>query len=97
MENKCHIVPMEEAKFEDYEVQFDDVTVTYSQNDEDGDDCQEIVFKTKSIGAGRYYNISTQSWSFENLTEFATVLKDFIIRAGMDLNDLIVNLKNENN
>ena len=98
MENKYHIVPMDEANFDDYEIQFYDVKITYSQNDDENrDNSQEIVISTRDNGGGRFYNISTESWSFDTLAEFANILKDFAIRAGMDLNDLIVNLENKKN
>lgn len=68
-----------------YDVAIDDVSVTYSQNDdEDSNEAQSITISSRNNGAGRYLNIKTNSWSFDSIEQLEMMIDDFKRRALID-------------
>lgn len=76
----------EDFKFEDEHIGVDDVSVTYLQNsdctEEDGN-VQSITISTRNNGVGRFINIKTENWSFDDINELEELIKDFKQRAGL--------------
>lgn len=75
----------EDFKFEDGHIGIDDVSITYLQNGdctEDGN-VQSITISTRNNGVGRFINIKTENWSFDDIKELEELIKDFKQRAGL--------------
>jgi hypothetical protein len=66
----------------DMTVSVESMSVTYIQ---DGDhESQSITIKTGDHGAGLFYTITTDGWSFDSVTELVNLIQDFLKRAGAD-------------
>ena len=76
----------EDFKFEDSIVGIDNASITYLQSsdctEEDGN-VQSITISTRNNGVGRFMNIKTENWSFDNINELEELIKDFKQRAGL--------------
>ena len=59
-------------------------TLIFSQDgdssQEEPDNPQEIKIETENEGAGDYYIISTQRWSFTDIEDFVELLKRITLR-----------------
>ena len=76
----------EDFKFEDGHIGIDDVSITYLQNSdctEEDENVQSITISTRNNGIGRFINIKTENWSFDNINELEEIIKDFKQRAGL--------------
>lgn len=74
----------EDFKFEDGHIGIDDVSITYLQNSdctEEDENVQSITISTRNNGLGRFMNIKTENWSFEDINELEELIKDFKQRA----------------
>lgn len=68
-------------------VYFDDVSVTYCQNEDctqNMDEVQTLTISSRNNGIGRFINIKTESWSISDFDELKEVLEDFIKRAEIE-------------
>lgn len=76
----------EDFKFEDELVGVDDVSITYLQNSdctEEDENAQSIIISTRNNGVGRFINIKTENWSFNDVDELIKLIEDFKKRAGL--------------
>ena len=76
----------EDFKFEDGHIGIDNVSITYLQNNdctEEEGNVQSITISTRNNGIGRFINIKTENWSFDNINELEELIKDFKQRAGL--------------
>lgn len=76
----------EDFKFEDGHIGIDDVSITYLQNSdctEEDENVQSITISTRNNGIGRFVNIKTENWSFDDINELEELIKDFKQRAGL--------------
>lgn len=76
----------EDFKFEDGHIGIDDVSITYLQNSdctEEDENVQSITISTRNNGVGRFINIKTENWSFDDINELEELIKDFKQRAGL--------------
>lgn len=76
----------EDFKFEDGHIGIDDVSITYLQNSdctEEDENVQSITISTRNNGVGRFVNIKTENWSFDDINELEELIKDFKQRAGL--------------
>lgn len=76
----------EDFKFEDGHIGIDDVSITYLQNSdctEEDENVQSITMSTRNNGVGRFINIKTENWSFDDINELEDLIKDFKQRAGL--------------
>ena len=76
----------EDFKFEDGHIGIDDVSITYLQNSdctEEDENVQSITISTRNNGIGRFVNIKTENWSFDDINELEDLIKDFKQRAGL--------------
>ena len=74
----------EDFKFEDGHIGIDDVSITYLQNSdctEEDENVQSITISTRNNGIGRFINIKTENWSFDDINELEELIKDFKKRA----------------
>lgn len=87
--SRITIVPIEDERtYEDNIVAFDDVSVTYIQNNdgcaESDEGVQTLTITTRNNGAARFLSIKTDNWSFEDANELVDIINDFKKRAGID-------------
>ena len=76
----------EDFKFEDGHIGIDDISITYLQNSdctEEDENVQSITISTRNNGIGRFINIKTENWSFDDINELEELIKDFKQRAGL--------------
>lgn len=76
----------EDFKFEDGHIGIDDVSITYLQNSdctEEDENVQSITISTRNNGVGRFINIKTENWSFDDVDELIKLIEDFKKRAGL--------------
>ena len=70
----------EDFKFEDELVGVDDVSITYLQNSdctEEDENAQSIIISTRNNGVGRFINIKTENWSFNDVDELIKLIAKF--------------------
>jgi hypothetical protein len=61
------------------------IAVTYTQQaDSNTDEQQTLTIETDDAGGGMYLSISTERWSFDNVTDLVNLIQDFLKRAGAD-------------
>ena len=86
--NRITIVPIEDERaYNDNVVAFDDVSITYVQNQdctESEEEVQALTITTRNNGMARFLNIKTENWSIENADELIDIINDFKKRAGID-------------
>lgn len=87
--SRITIVPIEDKRaYKDNIVAFDDVSVTYIQNNdncaESDEEVQTLTITTRNNGAARFLNIKTEDWSFEDADELIDIINDFKKRANVD-------------
>lgn len=81
------ILPIEQMHYEDEQVAFDDVIVTYVQSEDctqNRDDVQSITLSTRNNGEARFINIKTDSWSISDIDDLAKIIDNFKQRAGLN-------------
>ena len=74
----------EDFKFENGHIGIDNMSITYLQNSdctEEDENVQSITISTRNNGIGRFINIKTENWSFDDVNEIINLVKDFKKRA----------------
>lgn len=87
--SRITIVPIEDERaYKDNIVVFDDVSVTYIQNNdscaESDEEVQTLTITTRNNGAARFLSIKTENWSIEDADELIDIINDFKKRANVD-------------
>lgn len=81
------IKPTEEVTLRDNkgddDIYVKDVTIEYSQDSANDENCQFIKIFTENNGVARYINISTEKWSFADIDDLIEILQDFKKRASL--------------
>ena len=70
----------ERDKFEWFFI--DKVSIQYSQKVHN--DFQELTIETDDAGGGRFFNIKTDKFSFNDEEEFKDLIRDFLMRAKIE-------------
>ena len=84
------ILEYENSKFEDGDVVIDEVSVTYTQNNdctEDREGCQVLHVQARNNGVARFISLSTDGenwWSIDDIPSLVKLLEDFKHRSGLD-------------
>lgn len=65
------------------DVYIEDVSVEYSQDSTDDDEYQTLRVFTENNGVARYFNISTEKFSFADIDDLIKILNDFKERADL--------------
>lgn len=67
----------------DNDVYVEDVSVEYSQDSTDDEGYQTLRVFTENNGVARYFNISTEKFSFADIDDLIKILNDFKERADL--------------
>lgn len=79
-----HAIDSEEFNYKSQQIGIDDVSIQYVQTGdctEDEDNVQTITISSRNSGVGRFLNIKTDGWSFDNIDELTEIINDFKQRA----------------
>lgn len=79
-----HAIDSEEFNYKSQQIGIDDVSIQYVQKGdctEDEDNVQTIIISSRNNGVGRFLNIKTDGWSFDNIDELTEIINDFKQRA----------------
>lgn len=79
-----HAIDSEEFNYKSQQIGIDDVSIQYVQTGdctEDKDSVQTITISSRNNGVGRFLNIKTDGWSFDNIDELTEIINDFKQRA----------------
>lgn len=79
-----YAIDNDEFNYKSQQIGIDDVSVQYVQTGdctESEDDVQTITISSRNSGVGRFFNIKTDGWSFDNIDELTEIINDFKQRA----------------
>lgn len=79
-----YAIDSEEFNYKSQQIGIDDVSIQYVQTGdctEDKDNVQAITISSRNNGVGRFLNIKTDGWSFDNIDELTEIINDFKQRA----------------
>lgn len=79
-----HAIDSEEFNYKSQQIGINDVSIQYVQTGdctEDEDNVQTITISSRNNGVGRFLNIKTDGWSFDNIDELTEIINDFKQRA----------------
>ena len=79
-----HAIDSEEFNYKFQQIGIDDISIQYVQTGdctEDEDNVQTITISSRNNGVGRFFNIKTDGWSFDNIDELTEIINDFKQRA----------------
>ena len=79
-----HAIDSKEFNYKPQQIGIDDVSIQYVQAGdctESEDNVQTITISSRNNGVGRFLNIKTDGWSFDNIDELTEIINDFKQRA----------------
>ena len=65
------------------EVVINEIIVNYSQESEITDDYNNLKLSICHQGAGFYFVMETERWTFENIEDLENIIKDFKLKANI--------------